>query len=110
MLFGLFGCRQKEPLPRSPLRFEVEHVFYIKPPVDRVILVGTVREGLVKSGDKVVVACREGNVEATVEGIEVPGPEIVTEAVVGNQVGLRLTGLRQYQATTGDWVLGESGH
>jgi hypothetical protein len=32
------------------LEVTVEEVFYIKPPVDRVILVGTVQEGTVEAG------------------------------------------------------------
>jgi len=106
MLLGLFGCRDKDPSPRSSFRFEVEHVFYIQPPVDRVILVGIVREGTVKAGDKATVSCRSGDVEVTVEGIETRGPEI-KQAGAGQQVGLRLQGINQGQPTTGDWVVGK---
>ncbi len=108
MLFGLFGCRDNSASTPSPFRFEVEHVFYVKPPVDRVILVGTVREGAVRVGDAATVGCRGGDVQVTIEGIEAPGQEL-KEANVGQQVGLRLQGIGRDQPSAGDWVCGRPG-
>jgi len=108
LMFGLFGCRgDTTPTPTS-FRFQVEHVFYIKPPVDRMILVSVVREGTVKVSDIVTVGCRNGNVNATIEGIETIGQEL-KQAGVGQQVGLRLQGIGKDQPNAGDWVYGLPG-
>lgn len=105
MMFGLFGCSGKTTPTVAPFRFQVEHVFYIKPPVDRVILVGVVREGAIKVGDRVTVGCRNGDVNVTIDGIESIGQEL-KQAGVGQQVGLKLQGIDKDQPNAGDWVYG----
>jgi translation elongation factor EF-Tu-like GTPase len=107
------GCK-KPPPPTRPLtspatsvatmNFIIEHVFYIKPPVDRVILVGTIQEGTVRAGQLVVVHTSAGDVNATIEGIEMFKGLDVQQASKGQQVGLRLTGIRKDQPVSGDHV------
>ncbi len=104
MLFGLFGCKDRSDVPIAGLAFTVEHIFYIKAPVDRVILVGVVSDGQVSVGDSLIVHCREGQVPVVVDGIETPQGDL-KRASKGQQVGLRLSGIRKDQATTGDRVV-----
>ena len=67
LIAALGGCRGESPSMSQPtFRFTVEEVFYLKPPVDRVILVGTVQEGTVKSGDTATVECKGGPVSVVV--------------------------------------------
>jgi hypothetical protein len=59
------------PATTAPtMNFTVEEVFYIKPPVDRVILVGTITYGTVRVGDKLVVHTSAGPVDVAVDNIE----------------------------------------
>jgi len=81
--------------------FTVEEVFYIKPPVDRVILVGTITGGSVRVGDSLVVQCQDGDVPVVVDGIERPGGDL-QQAATGQQVGLKLAGIRRDQPKRGD--------
>jgi len=90
-------------------RFTVEEVFYIKPPVDRVILVGTVQEGTVKTGDTATVECKAGPVSVFVEGFEAFKQGDVKQATKGEQVGLKLRGITKDQPSKGDRVIGKSG-
>lgn len=102
-LSTLSGC-SKPPAATAPsLEFAVEEVFYIKPPVDRVILVGTVKQGRVAVGDAVTVHCQTAPVSARVEGIETLKGNLQA-AIAGQQVGLRLTGISKDQPTKGDRV------
>ena len=98
--------------PTKPARFEfqVHDVFYIKSPIDRVILTGRMERGRVHKGDAAVVQTRTGPVRVMVEGIEVLGwrpgdPETIT-ATAGDQIGLRLTGISRDQPSPGDRVIG----
>jgi selenocysteine-specific translation elongation factor len=88
------------------MNFTVEEVFYIKPPVDRVILVGTMTEGVVRVGDKLVVHTSAGPVDVVVDNIESYRQGDLKQASKGQQVGLRLMGIRQDQPSRGDRVTG----
>jgi len=105
MLFGLFGCKDRPAPAAVPFAFTVEHVFYIKPPVDRVILVGTVDSGDVRPGDTLVVRCQLGPVTVTVDGIETIKDGNLGRATKGQQVGLRVAGITKDQPTSGDRVV-----
>jgi translation elongation factor EF-Tu-like GTPase len=101
------GCgKERPPVTQSKFTFTVEEVFYIKSPVDRVILVGTIRDGAVHPGDKATVHCRSGSVSVTVEGIERFKQGDLPEAAKGQQVGLRLMGITKDQPGPGDRVEG----
>lgn len=86
------------------MTFTVEEVFYIKPPVDRVILVGTIGEGTIVPGQRAVVHTSTGAVDVVVEGIEGIKQGNLSSASKGDQVGLRLTGIRKDQPSRGDTV------
>jgi translation elongation factor EF-Tu-like GTPase len=90
-------------------RFTVEEVFYIKPPVNRVILVGTVQEGTVNAGDSATVECNGGPVSVVVEGIDAFKQGDIKKASKGDQVGLKLRGITRDQPSKGDLVVGKSG-
>jgi len=94
---------QPAPSPTA-FSFTVEEVFYIKPPVDRVILVGTISEGTVRVGESLVVRCQGGEVPVVLDGIETTDRGPVQEASAGQQVGLKLAGIRKDQPTRGDRV------
>jgi selenocysteine-specific translation elongation factor len=105
----LVGCgggpSMSQSAPSQPaFSFSVEEVFYIKPPVDRVILVGTVTEGSVRVGDSLVVRCQDGDVPVVVDGIETPAGQ-PQQAGKGEQVGLKLSGIRKDQPHRGDQVV-----
>jgi translation elongation factor EF-1alpha len=84
--------------------FTVQHVFYIKPPVDRVMLVGMVDEGTVRPGDAVVIHAGEKSCEATVEGIERVRVGEIPSAHAGDQVALRFAGVASNAVRSGDTV------
>jgi translation elongation factor EF-Tu-like GTPase len=110
LIAALCGCRGESPAMTQPtFRFTVEEVFYIKPPVDRVILVGTVQEGAVKTGDTVIVECKAGPVSVVVEGIEAFKRGDIKQASKGEQVGLKLRGITKDQPSKGDRVNGNTG-
>ena len=95
----------KAPATTGPtMNFTVEEVFYIKPPIDRVILVGTVNDGIVRVGDKLVVHTSAGSVDVAVDNIESFQQGDLRQATRGQQVGLRLTGIRKDQPSKGDRV------
>jgi translation elongation factor EF-1alpha len=89
--------------------FTVEEVFYIQPPVDRVILVGTINEGTVRVGDKLVVHTSAGPVDVAVDNIESIQQGDLEQASKGQQVGLRLGGIRKDQPSKGDRVTAAGG-
>ena len=94
-------------MPESSFDFTVQHVFYIHPPMDRVILVGMIDRGEVRPGDSAVVKTQNGNYQVIVEAIEGYKVGELPGACAGQQVGLRLTGsMRANQATTGNRVEG----
>lgn len=101
--------RVTRSMPQPTFRLTVEEVFYIKPPVDRVILVGTVQDGTVKAGDAATVECAAGSVSVTVEGIEAFKQGDVKQASKGEQVGLKLRGITKDQPSKGDQVSGKRG-
>ena len=105
MLFGLFGCKRNLPPSEPAFRFRVEEIFYIKPPVDRVILVGTIEEGTIRTGASALVRTQRGDILVTVEAIETINEGEIKAAVKGRQVGLRLLGIRKDQAQQGDVVV-----
>ncbi|HEV3384704.1 MAG TPA: TIR domain-containing protein [Gemmata sp.] len=90
--------------PPGPFLFTVEEFFHIKPPVDRVILVGTIIEGSVRVGDSLLVRCKGGDVPVVVESIEAFGDQ-PQQADKGQQIGLKLTGIHKDQPTRGDLVV-----
>lgn len=92
------------PAQESALQFTVEDVFYLKPPVDRVIVVGTINEGAVRVGDKLTVHTSTGLVEVTVENIDSIKQGELTEASKGQQVGIRVAGISKDQTAKGDRV------
>jgi len=91
------------------MNFTVEHVFYIKPPVDRVILVGTINDGVVQVGDKLVVHTAAGPIDVAVDNIESIQQGDLKQAAKGQQVGLRLSGIRKDQPAIGDRVTATGG-
>ena len=93
-------------MAQPSFEFTIENVFYIKPPVDRVILVGTVYAGTVEAGDAATVNCRTGAVKVTVEGIETVQQANVQQAAKGEQVGLRVRGIAKDVPAVGDRVTG----
>jgi translation elongation factor EF-1alpha len=98
------------PATTAPtMNFTVEEVFYIKPPVDRGILVGTINEGTVRVGDKLVVHTSAGAVNVAVDNIESIQQGDLKQASKGQQVGLRLTGIRKDQPSKGDRVTAAGG-
>ena len=105
MLFGLFGCKRNQPAATHAFRFQVEEVFYIKPPTDRVILVGTVKEGSISVGGPAIVRTRAGDVAVTVENIETIREGDIKQATAGQQVGLRLRGITMDRPQRGDLVV-----
>jgi hypothetical protein len=106
---AFLGCggtsSMPQPGPRSSaFSFTTKEVFYIKPPVDRVILVGTVNEGTVRVGDSLVVESYGKEIPVVLDGIETIHRGPVQEAGAGQQVGLKLTGIRKDQPARGDRV------
>jgi selenocysteine-specific translation elongation factor len=106
---AVVGCTGGSSMPQAaptppPFAFTVEEVFYIKPPVDRVILVGTVNEGTVRVGASLVVSCAGGEVPVQLDLIETIDRGPVQEARAGQQVGLRLVGIGKDQPARGDRV------
>lgn len=70
------------------------------------VLVGTVNEGSVKRGDALTVRCKDGNVPVFVESIESTLHGELPKASKGQQVGLKLRGIRIEQPSPGDKVVG----
>ena len=108
MLFGFPGCKEQPPArettrSESGFSFTVHDVFYIKPPVDRVILTGVVDDGTVRVGDELIVHPQRGPVTVTLDMIEHPEGR-PQSASKGDQVGLRLVGIRKEQPNRGDRV------
>src|SRR5262245_5751159 len=101
------GCSGKnEQMPKPSFQFAVHDVFYIKPPVDRVIVTGVMEEGAVHPGEPATVHCRSGAIDVIVEGIEGFRQGELKEAAKGDRVGLRLTGITKDQPASGDKVIG----
>jgi len=105
-LFRGYGTHQM-PMANSGFQFTVEEVFYVKPPVDRVILVGTVQEGTVRMGDAAVFHSRDGPIDVDIESIDSIRQGTVNEATAGSQVGLKVRGLTQEQPARGNRVVGK---
>ena len=91
------------------MHFTVQHVFYIKPPVDRVILVGIVDQGVVRKDDVVVIHAGAKLLEAKVEGIERIRQGDTPAARSGDQVGLRVTGVPKDAVKPGDTITNHEG-
>jgi translation elongation factor EF-Tu-like GTPase len=109
-LLALIGCSGGSQMPQTnstqpDFSFTVEEVFYIKPPVDRVILVGTIEEGSINVGDSLTVRCKSGDIPVVLEGIETLERGPVESASKSQQVGLKLKGIRKDQAGRGDRVV-----
>jgi len=88
------------------MNFTVEEIFYIKPPVDRVILVGTINEGTVRVGDKLVVHTSAGPIDVAVDNIESIQEGDLKQASKGQ---LRVAGIRKDQPSKGDRVTATGG-
>jgi translation elongation factor EF-Tu-like GTPase len=104
------GCSGKPQMSSattngSDFTFTVQDVFYIKPPVDRVILVGIVNRGAVGVGESLTVQCRGDDVPVVLEGIEIFKGGEACQASAGQQVGLKLKGIRKEQPSRGDQVI-----
>lgn len=80
--------------------FTVQHTFYVRPPVDRVVLVGRVNQGSVKVGEKLIVHGEGGPLKVKVEAIDNRGGE-ACQAEAGQDVGLQLSGITTSQAVVG---------
>jgi translation elongation factor EF-1alpha len=104
---AILGCGTKKQEP--PLHFTVQHVFYIKPPVDRVMLVGKVDQGVVRKDDVVVVHTGANSLEAKVEGIERIQQGDTPAAYSGDQVALRVTGVSKDAVKPGDTITNHEG-
>ena len=99
LVLAFCGCDAGTPTTRPAtapattaptMSFTVEEVFYIKPPVDRVILVGTIIDGTVQVGDKLVVHTSAGPVHVAVDNIEsIQQPEAGIEGAAGRVAPLR---------------------
>jgi translation elongation factor EF-Tu-like GTPase len=110
LIAAMSGCRSETPAMAHPtFQFTVEEVFHVGPPVDRVILVGTVQEGVVKTGDAATVECKTGPVSVVVETIEAFKQGEIKQANKCDQVGLKLRGITRDQPWKGDRVIGKSG-
>ena len=109
LIAAMCGCRSETPpMPQPTFQFTVEEVFYIKPPVDRVILVGTVQEGTVKPGESATVECKAGPVSVVVETVEAFKEGEIKQANKGDQVALKVRGITRDQPWKGDRVVGKS--
>jgi translation elongation factor EF-Tu-like GTPase len=95
--------------PTLAMQFKVEDVFYIKPPVDRVILVGTISVGRVVRGQKAIVHTANGAVAVIVESIDSFKVNNLPDAIAGEQVALHLTGIKKEQPARGDLVTADEG-
>lgn len=80
----------------------VDEVFYIKNPIDRVIVVGTISEGNIQPGDKMSLVNGKGSIPVVVEKIEHPAVGALQIAEKGQQVGVMLSGLQKEQVSSGD--------
>jgi len=89
--------------------FTVQDVFYIKPPVDRVMLIGTVDEGTVRPGDAVRIWMSGKAIPATVEAIERIRVGQIPSATAGDQVALRFAGIPSDQIKPGDSITKDEG-
>ena len=107
MVWAFFGCQQNNaPMTPREFRFLVKEVFYIKPPVDRVILVGMVEEGTIHAGESALLIHTPLEViPVTIETIETVKNGEITTATKGQQAGLRLQGIRLDQIRQGDLVV-----
>jgi translation elongation factor EF-Tu-like GTPase len=100
LLAGCSGGSTVQPT----FSFNVQDVFYIKPPVDRVILVGMIEKGSVKVGDSLLAHCRGGDVSVTLDAIETIDRGQIQSANAGQQVGLIIKGIAKDQPLKGDRV------
>jgi len=86
--------------------FTIQHVGFIKPPVDRLILVGMIDAGKIRSGTVAVLHTVARSVPFTIEGIELHRAGETPEATAGQQVALRCVGLERSLAVPGMRVTG----
>jgi len=100
------GCNNEKPPIQTPtFQFTIQDVFYIKPPVDRVIVTGTVDHGSIHAGDSASLLCKSGTLAVTVEGIEGFKIGELKVANAGDNVGLKLVGVTKDQPAPGDKVI-----
>ena len=106
MLFlsRLFECKDNSSYVF--FEFTVQEVFYIKPPIDSVILVGIVDKGAIHVGDTAIVNCSEGKVTVKIMGLESLEDNDIQKASKGQQVGIRLKGIKKDVPSKGDRVIG----
>jgi len=91
-------------MPNRQFAFTVQHVFYLKPPIDRVMLVGVVDKGTVRPGDAVVVEASGRAFPTTVEAIERLRVGQIPSAGAGDQVALRFANVPADQVKAGDRI------
>jgi hypothetical protein len=112
-LVGRFLAEWQKASRRPPMQegskpptfiFTVEHVFYDEA-AERVYLAGTVNEGKVKVGDCLTVQCRGGDESVVLEDIVTLDREEVQQASKGQEICLKLRGIRKEHAVPGDRVV-----
>jgi|SRR5262245_36612696 translation elongation factor EF-Tu-like GTPase len=106
----MVGCthldvvREHLSMSNPSFTLTVQHVFYIKPPIDRVMVVGVVDQGTVRPGDAAVIEGSGRAMRATVEAIVALSMEEIPSAETGDQVALRFAGIPKDQVKAGDRV------
>jgi translation elongation factor EF-1alpha len=105
------GCRSEpastlapSPAPKSDFEFRIDEVFYIRPPVDRVMLVGVVLHGTTRTGDSGVLTYSDGELPVAIEAIEAIRIGEIEKAVKGDQVALRVQGVDKDKVSAGDRI------
>ena len=100
------GCNSENPPMQKPaFQFTIHDVFYIKPPVDRVIVTGVVDHGSIHPGERASLQCASGTIAVTVEAIEGFKIGEIKGANAGDNVGLKLVGVTKDQPAPGDKVI-----
>lgn len=97
LLTLLAGCE------RNTFEMKIDDVFYLEN-AGRVVAVGVITRGTVRRGDRLMVYDGFRYQPVTVERLENPDKRI-TEATVGEKVGLRLRGVAKGQVRSGQTIM-----
>ncbi len=81
----------------------VEDIFMIRG--RGIVVVGSIKSGVLKVGDKITVKGQTGEKEATVTGLEMFGKK-AKEAKAGEKIGVLLDGITQDEIQQGDRLVG----